>query len=204
MNFHFSQCRSLKTRVTLFTLAIFILGLWSLTFYGSHMLRADMERVLGEQQYSAVSFIAKEINEELENRLNALKAVAEGISPTVLSDTASLQSLLAQRPVLRALFNNGVLAYRLNGGTAAEIPAVPERVGMTDMATDTVAAALQDGKSTIGRPVMDPALKAPIFGMTVPIRDPQGKVIGALTGVTNMGMPNFLDKVTNSNFGKSG
>jgi membrane protein implicated in regulation of membrane protease activity len=39
--------RSLKTRVTLFTLAIFVISIWLLAFYASKMLRKDMERLLG-------------------------------------------------------------------------------------------------------------------------------------------------------------
>jgi PAS domain S-box-containing protein len=49
---------SLKTRVTLFTLAIFLLSIWSLSFYVSQMLREDMQRLSGEQQFSAVSKMA--------------------------------------------------------------------------------------------------------------------------------------------------
>ena len=40
--------------------------------------------------------------------------------------------------------------------------------------------------------------------MAVPIRDGQGQVIGALGGVTNLGAPNFLDKIAESRYGKSG
>ncbi len=40
--------RSLKTRVTLFTLAIFLASIWSLAFYASRMLRAEMQRLLGD------------------------------------------------------------------------------------------------------------------------------------------------------------
>ncbi len=63
------------------------------------------------------------------------------------------------------------------------------------MDRDHVAAALKEGKATIGRPVMGKKLLAPVFGMTVPIRDAQDRVIGALAGVTNPGLPNFLDAI---------
>jgi len=33
MGWHFFQWRSLKTRVTLFTLVIFVIGIWALAFY---------------------------------------------------------------------------------------------------------------------------------------------------------------------------
>ena len=36
---------SLKTRLVLGSLAIFLISLWSLSFYVSHTLRRDMERL---------------------------------------------------------------------------------------------------------------------------------------------------------------
>jgi hypothetical protein len=47
MNLNIFKLRSLKTRITIFTLAIFLLGIWSLAFFASRMLREDMERMLG-------------------------------------------------------------------------------------------------------------------------------------------------------------
>ena len=47
-------------------------------------------------------------------------------------------------------------------------------------------------------------LENPIFGVAAPIRDAQGRVIGALAGVINLGMPNFLDGLTASRYGKNG
>src|SRR5450756_1929510 len=110
MNLNPFQWQSLKTRVTLFTLAIFVIGIWSLTFYTSRMLREDMQRLLGEQQFSTASFIAEEVNNELDDRLNALEVVAQGVSPAMLSDTAAMQRLLEERPVLQRLFSGGVIA----------------------------------------------------------------------------------------------
>ncbi len=73
MNAHFFPWRSLKTRVTILTLAICLVGIWSLTFYASQMLREDLERLLGEQQFSTATFIAADINQEIDDRLRALQ-----------------------------------------------------------------------------------------------------------------------------------
>ena len=62
------QWDSLKTRVTLFSLAIFLLGIWSLAYYSSRMLHRDLEKLLGDQQFSTVSYIAAEVNHEIEFR----------------------------------------------------------------------------------------------------------------------------------------
>jgi diguanylate cyclase (GGDEF)-like protein len=40
--------------------------------------------------------------------------------------------------------------------------------------------------------------------MTVPIRDGQGKVIGALVGMTDLSKPGFLDKILENKYGKTG
>lgn len=45
----FFRWRSVKTRVTLFTLAIFLFGMWSLAFNANPTLHSDMERVTGER-----------------------------------------------------------------------------------------------------------------------------------------------------------
>lgn len=65
--------RSLKARITLFTLVIFLVSIWSLAFYVSRMLRDDMVRVMGEAQFSTVSYVAANVNQELNDRLIALE-----------------------------------------------------------------------------------------------------------------------------------
>ncbi len=151
-----SMRQSLKTRIALGMLVIFLLSLWSLSFYTSRMLREDMER------------------------------------------------LLEQLPLLQRHFNGGVIACGLDGSAIADVPRTAGRIGINYMDIDTIAAALKEGKSTVGRPVMGKKLQAPVFGMTVPVRDAQGTVIGALSGVTNLGKPGLFDMIAKSSYGKIG
>jgi diguanylate cyclase (GGDEF)-like protein/PAS domain S-box-containing protein len=204
MNFRIFQWQSLKTRVALFTLAIFLVGIWPLAFYSSQMLRHDMQRLLGEQQFSMASFIAAGVNEALDDRLRALEKVAATISPTMMENTAGLQTLLEQQQVFQSLFNGGTFTARPDGTATASTPLSANRFGVNYMDRDYIATALQEGKATIGRPVMGKQLLAPIFVMAVPVRNAQGAVIGVLAGVTNLGVPNFLDKITKGSYGKAG
>jgi PAS domain S-box-containing protein len=204
MNFRAFHWRSLKTRVTLFTLAIFLVGIWAFAFYASLMLREDMQRLLGEQQFSTASFIAAAVNEQLDDRLKALEKVAETIRPALLDNTTDFQAALEQRPVFQALFNGGTFATRTDGIVTASIPLTAKRLGVSVMDRDYMLAALKEGKSMIGRPVIGKKLLAPVLLMAAPIRDAQGKVIGALVGVTNLGMSNFLDKITKGSYGMTG
>ncbi|MDP1733663.1 MAG: PAS domain S-box protein [Sulfuritalea sp.] len=203
MNAFFRQ-RSIKTRVTLFTLAIFLAGIWALSLFASRELRADMERILGNQQFSTVSLLANELDHELNDRLTGLEGVAKTISPAMLSNAATLLTFLEHHPILQRLFNGGLIVVRSDGMAIVEVAPAVGRVGVNYMDIDTVAAALREGKSTIGRPVMGKKLQAPVFGISAPIRDAQGRTIGALSGVINLGLPNFLDKIVQNSYGKTG
>jgi PAS domain S-box-containing protein len=199
-----SGTASLKTRVTLFTLAIFVAGIWSLAFFASQILREDMQRLLGEQQFSTASFVAAEINLGLEERLQVLEKVAARITPAMIARPTSLQTFLDDSLILQGPFNGGVLAVGVEGKAIADVPRSAGRIGHNYMDRDHLIGALGMGKATIGRPFKGRTLQAPILGMAVPIRDARGKVIGALAGVTDLSKANFLDQITRNTYGKTG
>ncbi len=89
-----SPWRSIKTRVTLFTLAIFLISLWSLALYASRVLREDIEHLLSEQQFSIATILAKDIEGELATRTRDLETVAATISTTLANDPAAVQKRL--------------------------------------------------------------------------------------------------------------
>ena len=204
MRFNIFPWRSLKTRVTLLTLSGFVIGIWLTAFYASRMLREDMQRLLGEQQFSTVSFAAADINQQLEDRLKALESIAGRITPAMMGDTVALQAYLEGRPVFQNLFNGGSFVTGRDGIATAAFPLVAERIGVNYAERDFMAAALKDGKAAIGKPVIGKVLGVPTFGMAMPIRNPQGEVMGALVGATNLGLPNFLDKISQNHYGQTG
>ena len=194
----------MKTRLTFFTLAIFLTSIWSLSFYASYMLRVDMQRLLGDQQSSTVSFVAAEINRELSDRLSALKTVADRITPAIMHNQQALQNFLNERPILNNLFNGGVLIFDKDGTTQAEMMVMAGRIGTNYKDDKTVAKVLMDGSPSIGAPIIGKKLQAPMFPIIVAIKDAQGAVIGALAGVINLSKSSFLDQLTNNAYGKDG
>jgi PAS domain S-box-containing protein/hemerythrin-like metal-binding protein len=196
--------RSLKTRITCTTLVIFLVSLWTLSFYATRILHEDMERLSGEQQFSTVTYVAAEVEGKLAERINGLELIARAIDASLLERPAALRNFLEQRFVLHAQFNDGVFATRLDGVAIADVPRSAKRLGMNFMDRDYMQGALSEGKPTLGRPVLSRNAQTPVFVISVPIRDGQGKVIGALSGVTDLGKPNFLDKITGSRYGKTG
>jgi len=204
MNFSVFKWRTLNTKMTIFTLAIFLVSIWSLAFYASRLLYKDMQRLSGDQQFSTVSYIAAAVNEELGNRLESIRGIAGEVTPANLTNPKALQALLEQHPVFQSLFNGGTYITGLDGTAIASLPLSAARIGVNYMDRDHIVSALKEGKATISRPVVGKMLHVPVFSISAPIRDPQGKVIGVLAGVVDLSKPNFLDKITDNHYGKTG
>ena len=78
------------------------------------------------------------------------------------------------------------------------------RIGTNYLDRDSVAIPLRQGKPVFGRPAMGKKLMAPIFSISVPLRDAQGTVTGVLVGTINLGKPNFFDNIVSRSYGSSG
>ncbi len=204
MHWNLFHQRSIKTRVTLFTLAIFVCSVWAVAFYASRMLRDDMQQLLGEQQYATASSLAAVVDSELAERLKSLTAIADTITPAMMQDRSALQNVLEQRPILQGHFNAGIVVGDQEGTAIAQYPREYQRIGVNYRQLDFVATVLNKGIATVGAPSIGPTLKVPVFGMGAPIHDEQGKVIGILGGVTRLDKPNFLDRVIQNFHGRSG
>ncbi len=203
MKLKLAAWRSLKTRVTLLMLAIFIASIWALSFFTGRMLQEDMQRVLGEQQFNAVSLGASQVSQQLVDRMGALQRYTTGrMNPAMLGDAPAMQERLRTSPTIQALFNGGVWVSRRDGIVIAST--LPALIGTNYADREYMVGVLKEGRSTISKPIIGKVLRDPIIVMAVPIHDAQGQVIGALAGVTDLGQANFMDILTASRYGKTG
>lgn len=195
---------SLKTRVTLFTLAAFLMGIWTLFIYARLTLRDDMQQLIGEQQLANVTSIARSVESELTDRLVALELTAQHLGPAMAHGPAAVQADIASRELLQSLFNGGVFVTGPDGTAIADFPHAPDRIGTNYMDRTSVSVPLQEGIAFIGRPALGKTLKAPVFSLSVPIRDTRHKPMGVLVGTINLGKPNFLDQLMDGNYSHKG
>lgn len=198
MNLVSLRVRSLKARMTLSNLAIFLISMWALAYYSSATLRVDMERMLGRQQFSTVSLIAGQINDSLDNRIQALQALAGEVTPAMLAKPATLQTLLELRPLLKFLFNGGVFVTGADGIAIADTSLAAGRIGVNYTDRASVSTALKQGKTIFSRPISGKKLPGPLVSIVAPIQGSNGKVLGVLVGTIDLSLPNFLDKLTHS------
>ena len=187
---------SLKTRITLATLGVFLVSLWSLSLYATRSLQHDVERLVSAQQLTTAGLIAEQINRELNERLQTLQDIAATLVALDLHQPQRLQSYLDQRSDLLALFNSRIFITNAEGNTLASLPYFSERIGLNFADRDYLATAIEHGRPAIGRPVMGRTSRAPVLVMAVPIRTPDGKIAGALAGSINLEKPTFIDQIS--------
>ncbi|MET0858904.1 MAG: PAS domain S-box protein [Telluria sp.] len=203
MNLNLLARRSLKSRVTLFTLAIFLICMWLLALYSREILRETMQQSLGTQQFSTASFIASGMNHELDDRLRVLASVAATITPAILADRTALRASLDARPVFQAQFNGRTFSAGLDGITTASA-ALDVESGDFGFNDASLVAATLKGTATMGRPFAGRKSAAPMVAMAVPMRDARGRVIGVLGGVLDLAGSTFWRELAGNNYRKTG
>lgn len=194
-----SSRHSLKTRITLATLGVFLASLWSLSFYATRSLQHDVERLVSEQQLITAGLIAEQINLELTERLQALQDISRTLGAYDLSQKQHLQTYVDQRQDLLTLFNSRVFITDPRGDTLASLPFLPEYIGVNFADRDYLITAIGKGQPSIGSPVMGRTARAPVVVMAAPILDRAGQISGALAGSISLEKQTFLDQIGKHN-----
>ena len=198
------QWRSLKTKITVAMLGVFVLSLWVLSYYASRMLRDDMQRLLGEQQSATVSLIAAQIDRELAARIDAMTLLARLSSESARQGPQAAQALLEKRTGVLSLFNGGIFITDSEGKAIADLPASAGFRGIAYGDREYFARALKSTRAVIGRPVVSRRLGTPVFVIAAAMRDGDGRVLGIVAGVNSLSSSSFLDEIAGGRYGRSG
>jgi diguanylate cyclase (GGDEF)-like protein/PAS domain S-box-containing protein len=201
-SWRYSLRHSLKTRITLSALAIFLLSLWSLSFYIADVIHTSLEKQVMDQQASIATLVGVEINDEINERMLALHRVASVLAAPHAHHTP--QEQLAQMPEFLAFFSGGVFVTDIRGVAIASLPVSVERIGVSFAERDYFQQAVQEGRSIVGKPVIGKKLNVPVVGMATPLRDARGAVVGVLVGIVNLEASSFLDKLVSNRYGETG
>jgi two-component system sensor histidine kinase/response regulator len=193
---------SIKTKVTLLATLFFLTALGLLSAIQLYYIKGEMQRVLADQQLGFVSRVADEIDQKLSLNLDALVAAAGVIPPQAMNDARMLEKILAERVVLRTLFND-LFVYSGEGIVLADLPALGRR-GMNVSDQENFRGAMASGKGYISKPFVGRFLKQPVVSMTAPIFDKEGNIIGVLSGSLSLVGRNFLGNLGEAKVGKTG
>lgn len=202
--FNIFKINSIKTRVTAFTLTVFIIGVWILSYYISHKLQSDLTKQISERQLSSTALLADQINNDLVEKIRTLESMAAKIGEIGLDNPAQLQLFLEDRFIIRRDYNAGAAIADSSGTAIASVPKSIRRIGINYRDLENIAFTLETGQSSISKVEIGKAVKDFSFNIAVPVRSSDNKVIGVLTGVIDLTKPNFLDKIARNRYGESG
>ena len=109
------QNLSLKTKVTAFTLGLFLLSVWIHTYLFSSHLRQELEVTLSRHQFSEVSSIAERIDSAFRLRFDSLALIANSITPQMMVHRDQTSSFLQERKAIFKLCKLGVFVISKEG-----------------------------------------------------------------------------------------
>ena len=181
---------SLKARLVLMTVGLFVVFIWALALLSATVLRGQLETLLSDQQLAATRRAASQVDARLKDNIEALARSAASL-PGELSYEA-LQPLLAQRPYPHIAFTGGIAVIGLDGVVIADDPAAPGRRGGYFGDRDYFRQVVETGKPYIDKPIIGRALKRPVLTTAVPVFGADGRVRAVMTGIMDLTARNFL------------
>lgn len=199
-----SYSSSLKLRITLLTLAITLFVFLSVLLFAGQTLRPRLKEQLVAQQLTTVALVAGQINEALVFRLKSLDKLAKRFTPALLASGKAAQNFLDEPFYDADLFNGGFIVINAQGDILAETRLSAHRIGSHVKDRDYFKTLMAQGKFVISPPLTDKNSLRPTVVMSVPLRDAQGRVIGALAGLIDLSLPNFIDRITETRYGRTG
>ena len=213
---------SLKLRLPLLIVVLFLGGLWALAGFANHQLRHDMRHQIERQQRSVAALAAQALEHTLQERQAILLRVARHFAPVlehapeqlnrpatdfralrqpfgeVLSTPDSTQLGLV---VLQQLFNGGTFVTNAQGLALTSFPPHILRTG-NDYGGESFIQAALAGRSVVSAPFIETG--TPVVVLAVPIWGSSGQPIGVLAGVLDLSRPNFLSRIEQQAYGEQG
>lgn len=188
---------SLQVRIAFVVVALVLGGVWAYALLVAERQESRLQALLATQQANVLGYVADHIDSVIRLRLQSLALTAASIPVEMLHDREPLVALLAARPVLKTLFNSGVIVVRPDGdGAFADHPTLPGRSEIDFSDLDSFQHALFDEGPAMGQPFRGRFLNKPVVTFAAPIFDERKKVAAILIGITTLDEPNFLDLVS--------
>ncbi|MBF0481593.1 MAG: hypothetical protein HQK81_06560 [Desulfovibrionaceae bacterium] len=195
---------SLKTKICSTVLLLFLAGSWLSVYVAGERLAGKMTTLLENQQFSAATYIASDVEGKLRLRIELLERNAARFTPEILADPRKAREILSSLLGLQFLFKNGLVVVSKDGQGIADYPVVAGRAGASFDDQDSFRKVAATGKPVIGKPRASRFSGKPGVVVAAPIKDASGQMIGALEGFAHLDEPSFLGQAQDTRLGKTG
>ncbi len=166
-------------------------------------LRRDVIELSSVQLMTIANYVARHIDNDIEERRQFLERVSARMSPPMLKDREALGRWLMELHQVNPLFSNGMFITDLSGLTIADYPVMADRVG-TSFADRDYFLGASAGDFSMGRPVFGRVSGRPVLPMAAPLRDGDGAVCAVLAGISDLRSSNFIEALYTTRVGTEG
>jgi PAS domain S-box-containing protein len=180
-----TEALPLKIKAGLFSAIVFILGIAALALYVANGLRQDFQTLIGQEQATAATYVARTLEGELRLRVDVLSSLTERLSVLIEKQPAGLDAFLAEQAALGKVFNHDVYILSKDGTRIAESP--PKgHIGTLYKDSQYFQDVMNLGQP-VTRAWFGRFAKQPVLLVAIPIRDRLGKIVGALCATELIG-----------------
>ena len=193
---------SFKTRILLPVSLLIIAGIWGLATVVAAALQADLENLVAQQLSTTLGYVADQIDQEIQFRINGLNGLSASITPEIQGDRPRLQRLLRQSDLSAELFPEGVTYANRQGIAIAESPGREGSLGGSLKDSEYFREIMAGARQAVGA-VPGRFAKKPLVVLAVPVRDARGATTGILVGASLLSDPDLFGQVEQTKIGKT-
>ncbi len=194
---------SLKFQLTLGAIALGLLLLLLQFFSQFYTLRGELRERIEQEQFRALSDLAAQLDDKIEERLLALARSADSIPRDKLADRPALEKHLQGKTALLTLFDD-LYIFNAQGVLLVDWPVKPGRRDLDMSDRDYIRNVRNTLQPTISEPILGRATRQPIVVLAAPVLGTDGKLLGIVGGVLNLYKPNLLGALGGRKIGQTG
>ncbi len=194
---------SLKGKAALGATVLIVAVLVLVSAIQMRYMRADLSRMLADENFSLVARTAKDLDTRLETSRDVLLRLAGGFPLELLRSREQTLQYFRERPALLATFDD-LLMLAPDGSQIAVSPERPEPYTLTAADRADLAQLEATGTAVISEPEMNPTHGEPTLQILVPVRDGQAHLTAILVGVLRLQNKGLLAALSSAKIGKSG
>lgn len=194
---------NLANKAALTAALLFIGGFLPLVYFSTLALERNLMALLANQQTASVRHVAKDLEQNMRLRIDALQDVANKLPMDKGLDRRALAGFLGSRIAIYRFYANGVVVIGRDGYGIADHPQVVGRGDGDFRQMEYFQEVMKTGKPAIGKPRVGRFTREPGVGVAVPIKNAQGETIGVMVGFLSLLDKQLFDQA-GAKLGKTG
>lgn len=165
----------------------------------------QLKQLISKQQFSMVTEICDSIDADLQDAQQALIAEAPLFVSVDPGRPEEAQQLLDSRPALHTIFDNALFLFSAEGKIIVESPYIKGRRGRDIAFREYYRKTVATMRPQISDPYVSTHTPGkPAVILTVPLVNPQGRLVAILAGSLDLTRDNFLGKLSRVKIGDTG